>query len=202
MSRANARALLTVAEQWGARARTERGATWVNGSDELYLLAGSELPGADFYGDFDQVENGVGAVAMLRRRVAEGLADLPRLEGKRIGVVTGVSMAPLMPPLIEQLRGATGAEFEVIETTNSLFGPTTTCSGLLVGADITRALAGRADLDLALIPAETINDNGLFLDDASLDAVRASVPVAIQPSYDFVDVIGATDTFAELAGAH
>ena len=98
-----------------------------------------------------------------------------------------------MPPLLELLTAATGANFEIIETSNSLFGPTTTAAGLLVGADITRALQGRSDLDWALIPAETINESGLFLDDASLESVRASVPVPLEPSYDFIDIMGSAD---------
>ncbi|GDX87251.1 hypothetical protein LBMAG44_11640 [Gemmatimonadota bacterium] len=193
MDRANATAILDVAEAWGGRARRERGNTWVFGSDELYLLSGRELPPASFYGDFEQVENGIGAVATLRSRVAEGLDRLPRLDGQKIGVVTGVSMQPLMPPLLEQLARATGAQFEIIEATNSLFGPTTTSAGLLVGADILRALEGRSDLNLALIPAETINENGLFLDDMTLESVRSALSVVVEPSYDFIDVLAAAD---------
>ena len=186
MDRANATKLLEVAERWGARARAERGETWVYGSDELYLLAGRELPEAEFYGEFGQIENGVGAIAMLRQRFAEGIAELPRLDGKRIGVVTGTSMAPLMPPFLDQLRERTGATFELIPTENSLFGPTTTTAGLLVGADIRRALSGRTDLDMALIPAETINDNGVFLDDEPFIALREELEMPVYPSYDFV----------------
>lgn len=193
MDRANATAILDVAEAWGGRARRERGNTWVFGSDELYLLSGRELPPASFYGDFEQVENGIGAVATLRSRVADGLDRLPRLDGQKIGVVTGVSMQPLMPPLLEQLARATGAQFEIIETTNSLFGPTTTSAGLLVGADILRALEGRSDLNLALIPAETINENRLFLDDMTLESVRSALSVVVEPSYDFIDVLAAAD---------
>jgi putative radical SAM enzyme (TIGR03279 family) len=189
MSKANALRILESVERWGARAQVERGETWVYGSDELYLLAERELPGAEFYGDFGQIENGVGAIASLRARVADGLARLPRLDGKRIGVVTGTSMAPLMPPLLAQLAAATGATFELLPTENSLFGPTTTTAGLLVGADIKRALDGRADLDLALIPAETINENGLFLDDTSFVDVRESFAMPVYPSYDFIDVL-------------
>ena len=147
------------------------------------------MPGAEHYGDFAQIENGVGAVAALRVRVREGLDSLPRLDGKRIGVVTGVSMAPLMPELLDELRARTGATFELLPVENSLFGPTTTTAGLLVGADIRRALASRHDLDLALIPAETINDDGLFLDDERFIAVREELPMPVFPSYDFVDVL-------------
>ncbi len=189
MSRENARAILDATERWATRALAERGQRWVFGSDELYLLAGEPLPQAEFYGDFDQVENGVGAVSLLRRRVDQGLDGLPRLDGKRIGVVTGLSMGALMPPLLEKLAGKTGATFELIPTMNSMFGPTTTCAGLLVGADIRRALAERNDLDFALIPAETMNDNRIFLDDDSFAAVAAALPIPVYASYDFIDVL-------------
>src|SRR4051812_17675866 len=198
MSRENARAILESTQRWAERALAEREQRWVFGSDELYLLAGEPLPPPDFYGDFEQVENGVGAVTLLRRRVDDGLPELPRLDGKRIGVVTGLSMGALMPPLLEKLAQRTGATFELIRTMNSMFGPTTTCAGLLVGADIRRALSDRRDLDFALIPAETLNDNRIFLDDDSFAAVAASLPFPVYASYDFVDVLSEV---AELAAA-
>ena len=189
MDRENAKRILETAERWAARASKERGFPWVDGSDELYLLAGRDLPDAAHYGDFAQIENGVGAVTSLRDRVRDGLARLPRLDGRRIGVVTGSAMAALMPDLLDKLTSATGARFELIPMVNSLFGPTVTTAGLLVGADITRALADRSDLDLALIPAETINDGGVFLDDTTFVAVREALPMPVYPSYDFIDVL-------------
>jgi len=190
MDRDRAAGLLDHVERWGARALRERGDTWVFGSDELYLLAGRPLPGPEHYGEFAQIENGVGAVTALRARVRAGLDSLTATPGRRIGVVTGVSMAPLMPALLDQVAARTGASFELIVAENSLFGPTTTTAGLLVGADIRRVLASRSDLDLALIPAETINDDGIFLDDTSFAALRDALPVPVLPSYDFVDVLG------------
>ena len=189
MNRERATALLESVERWGERARRERGFNWVLGSDELYLLAGRDVPGPEHYGEFGQIENGVGSVTMLRMRVADGLARLPRLEGRTIGVVTGTSMAPLMPAILEQLAERTGARFELIHAVNSLFGPTVTTAGLLVGADMRRVLAGRTDLDLALIPAESINEDGVFLDDDSFIAVRESLPMPVYPSYDFIDAL-------------
>jgi putative radical SAM enzyme (TIGR03279 family) len=189
MDAVHATAILDAVEAWEGRALAERGERWVYGSDELYLLAGRALPGVEHYGEFSQIENGVGAVTSLRARVADGLSQLPRLDGKRIGVVTGVSMTPLMPELLAQLQGATGAEFVLLPAENSLFGPTTTTAGLLVGADIRRALDGRTDLDFALVPAECINDDGLFLDDESFVSLRESLPMPVYPSYDFIDAL-------------
>jgi putative radical SAM enzyme (TIGR03279 family) len=189
MDRDTARTILDQVERCGARAMSERGETWVFGSDELYMLAQRELPGPAHYGEFAQIENGVGAVTSLRMRVADGLDRVARRDGQRIGVVTGLAMAPLMRPLLERLSDVSGAEFELIVAENSLFGPTITTAGLLVGKDILGALANRHDLDSALIPAETINEDGVFLDDYTLAIVREALPMPIFPSYDFIDVL-------------
>jgi putative radical SAM enzyme (TIGR03279 family) len=191
MDAAAAGELLEHVSRWSARALRERGESWVYGSDELYLLAQRDLPEAEHYGDFSQIENGIGAVASLRSRVAAGVSLLPRMDGRRIGVVTGKGMADLMPELLDSLRDATGAKIELIVAENSLFGPTITTAGLLVGADIRRVLSDRGDLSFVLIPAETINEDGVFLDDIDFEELRASLPVPIFPSYDFIDILAA-----------
>src|SRR6185503_5832602 len=114
MDRETARQILAHVERWGARGLKERGETWVFGSDELYLLAERELPAAEHYGEFAQIENGVGAVTSLRMRVAAGIGRVARRDGQRIGVVTGLAMAPLMRPLLDRLHEASGATFELI----------------------------------------------------------------------------------------
>jgi putative radical SAM enzyme (TIGR03279 family) len=201
MSRENASRLLQAVGRWGNRSLAERGTRWVFGSDELYLLAGEPLPDAAFYEDFPQIENGVGAVASLRARLTEGLEDLPAMPGRRIGVVTGTAMAPLMGELTGRIAAHTGASIEVIQAENSLFGPGVTTAGLLVGADMRRVLAERTDLDLVLIPAETINEDGLFLDDDTFASLRDSLSVPILASYDFVDVLAGEPDAATVGAA-
>ncbi|MBA3645349.1 MAG: DUF512 domain-containing protein [Gemmatimonadaceae bacterium] len=189
-----ARKLLEHITRWSDRAKTERGEAWVFGSDELYLLAETPLPPEEHYGDFAQIENGVGSITALRTRLQRGLKKAKRFDGERIGVVTGTAMAEMMPPLLEKLTSVTGASFELIVAENSLFGPTITTAGLLVGADILRVLESRSDLDFALIPAETINDDSIFLDDRTLEQVRSRIPYPIYPSYDFIDVLESGQT--------
>jgi putative radical SAM enzyme (TIGR03279 family) len=195
MDQAKARELLEASERWAERAIQERGHAWVYGSDELYLLAGRELPPIAYYGDLSQIENGVGSVSALRERIRTQAGELPWIGPLRIGVVTGTSMAPLMPELLQQIAASTGAELTLIPTENSLFGPTTTTAGLLVGADLQRALHDREDLDLALIPAECINDAGLFLDEQPFESVRAGISFPVHPSYDFIDVLSEPERF-------
>jgi NifB/MoaA-like Fe-S oxidoreductase len=111
------------------------------------------------------------------------------LEGRRIGVVTGTAMAALLPPVLDDLATATRGQFDVVALSNSLFGPSVTTAGLLPGRAIGEALAARTDLHLALVPAEAVNDDLLFVDDVTAEGLAASVPMPIRLSYDFVDAL-------------
>jgi putative radical SAM enzyme (TIGR03279 family) len=183
------RAAIGLIDQWSDRAQRERGMHWAFGADELYMRAGVELPPPAIYDGFDQVENGVGAVRWLQQRIAEGVSGLEGWAGRRIGVATGTAMGRLMPQVLEPLALATGAHFELIPIENSLFGSSVTTAGLIPGVAFQRALKGRRDLDLILLPAESINDEGLFMDSMSAELLEASVPVQIRFSRDFADAL-------------
>ncbi len=185
------RAAIALIDAQAAVARRERGLTWAFGADELYLRAGVELPPAEIYDGFDQVENGVGAVRWLQRRIADQRGELERLAGRRVGVVTGTAMAPLMPMVLEPLAAVTGARFELIPVENSLFGASVTTAGLLPGAAVREALVARDDLDLALLPGECLNDDGLFIDSMSFDALAGALSFEVRASKDFVDALSA-----------
>ena len=180
-------AALVAVDRIATRALAERGAPWCFGADDLYLQAGEPLPAAEWYGDFEQRENGVGAVRFLQTRIAG--AGLPGLSGKRIGVVTGTAMGRLMPQVLHELGTATGGRFEIVLVENTLFGPSVTTAGLLPAAAIEAALRARADLDLVLLPAEAVNDDLVFIDDVRADDLAGRVGVPVRLSYDFVDVL-------------
>jgi hypothetical protein len=96
-------------------------------------------------------------------------------------------MVRLMPPVLQTLSACTGGEFQLIVLENDLFGPSVTTAGLLAGRAFRRALEAVSGIDLALLPAEAVNDDGLFLDDLSLDDLQASLPIEIRTSYCFSD---------------
>lgn len=183
------RAAIALVEARSATALAERGMHWAFGADELYLRAGVELPPAEIYDTFDQVENGVGAVRWLQRRIAARAEALSGWDGRRIGVVTGTAMGRLMPMVVAPLAEATGASFEVLPVVNTLFGVSVTTAGLLPGAAIRDALRLRGDMDLALLPAESVNDDGLFMDGMSVETLAATSPVEIRFSKDFADAL-------------
>jgi len=188
-TRIECRAGLAAVDRMATRALAERGGPWCYGADDLYLQAGEPLPGPEWYGDFEQRENGVGAVRFLQTRIAAALGRLPDLSGRRIGVVTGTAMGPLMPQVLADAATATGGRFELVVVENTLFGRSVTTAGLLPAAAIERALAGRTDLDCVLLPAESVNDDLVFMDDVGADELAARLAVPVHLSYDFADVL-------------
>ncbi|MDH3459051.1 MAG: DUF512 domain-containing protein [Gemmatimonadota bacterium] len=184
---AECQAALELVDAVSERARSERGHPWVYGSDDLYLAANAPLPPASDYGDFEQVENGVGSVRFLQTRVRHAHGGLADLSGQLIGVLTGTAMGRLMPQVLDVLTQATGGTFRLIILENGLFGASVTSAGLLPGRTFLHALRDHPDLDVALVPAEAVGDHGAFLDDLTFDELTKQSPVAVRPSYDFAD---------------
>jgi putative radical SAM enzyme (TIGR03279 family) len=188
-SGAECRAALETVDRWAARAVTGRGHPWCFGADDLYLQAGVPLPPAVWYGDFEQRENGVGAVRFLQTRIAAAAGRYGDWAGKHIAVATGAAMAPLMPQVMATLAEETRARLEVLELANTVFGTSVTTAGLLPGSAFLEALRDRQDVDLALLPAEAVNDDLRFVDDMDAHELAAAVPMEIRLSTDFADVL-------------
>ena len=175
-------------DSFAGLAAAERENHWVYGSDELYITAGLELPPFARYDEFEQLENGVGGVRLFQGKVKGFSQDL---SGKTIGLVTGTAMAPFFPEIITALEADTGAKFDLLVVENDLFGPSVTTAGLLPGHAFAKTLSERQDLDLALIPAEAINDDGLFLDEMSFSELTDTNSMEIRASHWLVDAFGA-----------
>ncbi len=179
---------LELVHSFSVRARRERGHHWVYGSDDLYLAAEIALPPASVYGDFEQVENGVGSVRFLQTRVRDADGGLAGLAGQHVGIFTGEAMGRLMPQVLDVLRQETGGTFRLVTLENDLFGASVTSAGLLPGRTFLAALKANPDLEVALLPAEAVGDHGTFLDDVTFEELARQSPVPVHLSYDFADV--------------
>ena len=188
-TREECRAALATVDDFAARAVADRGVPWCYGADDLYLQADLPLPPAEWYGEFEQRENGVGSVRYLQTRIQAARIEPDAWRDKRIGIVTGTAMGPLMPQVVSDLTATTGAHFEILALENSLFGQSVTTAGLLPGKAVLAALRDRSDLDLALLPAESVNDDLLFMDDMEAHELAAQLSMPIKLSYDFADAL-------------
>jgi len=114
--------------------------------------------------------------------------------GRRIGVFTGASMGQLMPQLLGPLESATGASFEIHALQNTVFGSSVTTAGLLPGQGFRDALQSAGQLDLALLPAEAVNDDGLFIDNVSFSDLARDSGVEVRLSSHFTDALAGAMT--------
>jgi putative radical SAM enzyme (TIGR03279 family) len=172
------------------RALAERGHGWAYVGDEMFFIAGEELPPAEYYDDWQLTENGVGAVRRLLDDFAAGVPDLPRLDGQRLGLATGTRMAPVLGSLRASLEEATGAEVTVVTVPNTVYGPTVNAAGLLPGADFVAALTAAGPFDIVLIPGEALNDDDLFIDDLPLTALAEAVaPARLLPGHEITSTL-------------
>ncbi|ANR71536.1 peptide-binding protein [Selenomonas sp. oral taxon 126] len=171
-------------EAWQERMRAEEGRTFIYLGDEFYFLAGREVPSAEMYDGFPQLDNGIGLTRNFIEEWAKaGAAMDEENDEARIAVVSGTAVAPVMEQLARELD-PDARRIHVLPVVNEHFGATVNVSGLLTGHDIMQALQSLPHtVDGVLIPASALREGeDVFLDDMSLDAMRASFPsVRIEP---------------------
>ena len=151
-----------------ARCRKQYGRSVVYPSDEWYLLAGREVPPAEFYDNYDQLEDGVGMWRMYHDSFWDEL-QFPRsnVEPRSIDVVTGT----LAAPLIREMAEATHAKYPQISITvhaiqNDYFGGTVSVAGLVTGTDIIKQCKGNLSSNILCVPEVMLRDEkDRFLDD-------------------------------------
>lgn len=190
-----AEAQASIAQVDAARERSlrERGTGWAYVGDEMYFIAGLPIPAASYYDDWPLTENGVGAVRRLIDDFDAGLARVPSMLGQRIGIVSGTRMGPVLEPLAARLAAHADAHVEVIAVENGMFGDTVTTAGLLAGRDIAAALAGADAFDIVLLPAESLNDDELFIDNMPLSTmIDALAPARVLPTHELTSALATT----------
>lgn len=171
-------------ERWQKEIRAEEGRTFIYLGDEFYFLAGREVPPAEMYDGFPQLDNGIG----LTRNFIEEWSSMDPPSGKvnqpaKLAVISGTAVAPVMEQLAREID-PDGVRIRVLAVENIHFGATVNVSGLLTGYDIIQALRGISDqIEGVLIPSAALREGeDVFLDDISLDDMRASFPgLRIEP---------------------
>ena len=165
-------------------------------ADEFYIKACEPMPGVERYGEFMQLENGVGLWTLLKSEVYEELESYTYSGRKRrVTVATGKAAYPLIKELCDSIcEKSEGLSVNVINVPNILFGDMITVAGLICGNDFYEALK---DLDLGeelLIPSVSLRREGdMFLDDVTLEELSEKLHIKITPvlndGKDFTDKI-------------
>ncbi|HEX5887712.1 MAG TPA: DUF512 domain-containing protein [Pyrinomonadaceae bacterium] len=146
--------------------------------DEIYLRAGRPIPAKSHYGDYPQIEDGVGMVrsfvnefAKITKRIERDGGD--ELQNKRGTILTGTLFAPVLRKMVDKLNDRFGSELVVEPVENGYFGGDVSVAGLLTGRDLLSARE-RISGEFVLIPRQMLkSDDEIMLDGMRLtDVVR------------------------------
>lgn len=174
---------------WQERLRAEHGVSFVHAADEFYVLAGNEVPTAEFYDDFAQTENGVGVIRTFLDELEEAWPTVPRriaVQTRRVAVVTGTSAEQAIRSSLLRLKEVAGLHYEVFPIANDFYGRHVTVTGLLTGTDIVNQLKERiTGFDTLLLPDIMLKDDAdVMLDEYTIKQVseELKLPVTVVPA--------------------
>ncbi|HKP82150.1 MAG TPA: DUF512 domain-containing protein [Pyrinomonadaceae bacterium] len=148
--------------------------------DEIYLRAGRRIPARSHYGDYPQIEDGVGMVrsfenefaALVRRLEREQWTSASNTSGT---IFTGTLFAPVLRRMIDKLNARFGTRLVVEALDNSYFGGDVSVAGLLTGQDIVQARE-RVTGEFVCIPRQMLkSDEAIMLDGMKLDEVSRAL---------------------------
>jgi putative radical SAM enzyme (TIGR03279 family) len=148
--------------------------------DEIYLRAGRRIPARSHYGDYPQIEDGVGMVRSFANEFASVMRRLERdgwsSNNKTSGTIfTGTLFAPVLKSMIDKLNARFGTRLIVEPLENSYFGGDVSVAGLLTGQDLLNARE-RVAGEFVCIPKQMLkSDEAIMLDGMNIDQVARSL---------------------------
>ncbi len=148
-------------------------------ADEFYIKGGVTFPPIESYGDFPQLENGIGMIPLFLEESTALLSHVEPLSPCKVTVVTGLSPYNYLAVFITKLAAATGLSLNLIAVPNLLFGEEVTVTGLVSGGDI--AATVEEPEDILLIPDVMLKEGeGVFLDDMTLDMLAEKLGCRVE----------------------
>lgn len=168
--------------------RKRLGTTFAFLGDEIYLRAGRGAPSRKHYGDYPQIEDGIGMVrsfanqfeALMRRLTRRSMSEARPLERAPFGtIMTGTLFAPVLRKLIDRLNARFGMHLEVVAVENNYFGGDVSVAGLLTGQDFIAA-RNRVKGEFAVIPRVALKgDEPVMLDGMRFEELQGQFDVPL-----------------------
>lgn len=137
-------------------------------SDEIYVKGNVELPPYEYWGEFSQIENGVGMLSAFEREfdvMLNTLSEEEKQVKRKVSLATGEAAYDFISNLCRRLMSeCPGLEMNLYCIKNEFFGGEITVSGLLTGVDIEKQLKGKDLGEALLLPSNVLRADGdLFL---------------------------------------
>lgn len=174
--------VIDIIENFSDKFFEEHGVRIAFASDEFYLKAERPLPEYDYYGDFSQLENGVGLTTLLRHDFYDCLEnDEFEAEPFHAAIATGKLAYPLLCELSEAaMKKYPEIKLDVYMIENEFFGKNITVAGLVTGRDLINQLKDKNIAKTLLIPSVMLrHERDRFLDDVLIEDVETELGVKL-----------------------
>lgn len=162
-------------------------------SDEFYIKAEKQLPPYESYGDFDQIENGVGLCAEFEEEFLSALDEVGGSKAElNIASVTGQSFKDILKSLCEKLKDKyPNVNLRVKDIYNDFFGRSITVAGLITAGDIIKQFKDAPEY--TIIPSNMLREfTDTFLDGITVSELEKALGTHIVVSHggeDYVKII-------------
>lgn len=180
----SAKDVVDILNEFGDKFMEKYGTRLCYPADEFFLKAGYEIPEAEYYEEFSQIENGVGMWASFKSQVIEALSDFSEDNTSRtVSIATSDSAYKLFEEIVDLLKEKWhNLHIELYRVKNDFFGHSINVAGLITGQDYLNQLKEKNLGEELFISANSLkNDEDIFLDDMTLDGLSKKLNVKITP---------------------
>ena len=160
------------------------GTRLIYASDEFYLNAGYDIPDADYYEGFPQIENGVGMVRTFMDNFADDMEyNETARESVAVDIATGESFYPVLKAVTDKAMEKYGDKVKIYvhKVKNEFFGGNVSVTGLLTGTDLVKQLKGNLKTDRLCLCKDVLSDNAdIFLDDMTVPQLESQLGTNVE----------------------
>ena len=188
--------VLNCIEAWQKKALEKVGSRLFFASDEFYLKAEREIPEAEEYEQFPQIENGVGLIASMKEEFTAAIeSDYVLEKERRVSVATGAAAFNFIKSIAKMAENRyNNLKVDVYEIVNNFFGEEITVAGLLCGTDIIEKLRGKSLGEELLLSKSMLRDQSdVLLDDVTIKDIEKELNVKIRAvendGYEFLEAL-------------
>ena len=167
-------------------------------SDEFFILADKEIPPTEYYGNFEQLDDGVGALRALLDDFYQYQLPTKIRKPLKLTLATSYAALPALNKINEELNKIKNLKSTVKPVKAEYWGENITVAGLITSEDLIRTLKNDKS-DYVVVPSVMLKPfTELFLDGKSLDYVKEQTKkdfIVIKEQYSIKQLIEFIKTY-------
>lgn len=192
----DAEKVIDTIEKWQKIFYEEYGLHFIHAGDEWYILAERDVPEAERYDGYLQLENGVGMLRLLINEFEEAYKEVDGDDRYiEVSMATGFLVYPYLKKMIQKLQVKfPNVIVHLYPIRNDFFGEKITVAGLITGQDLIAQLKGQPLGERLLLPCSMFRSGEeVFLDDVTLselkDSLQVEADIVKSSGWDFIEAI-------------